>query len=130
LRGAVNILNKRGKTQIHELKLKVRGMENIANNTEKETAVLEAKPELIEPSMYQVVMHNDDYTPMEFVVAVLETFFYMDSVRATSIMHQVHLLGKAICGVFSKDVAETKVELVIDYARRHEHPLLCSIEAM
>jgi ATP-dependent Clp protease adaptor protein ClpS len=105
-------------------------MENIAITKEFETVVVEVQPLLKEPSMYQVVMHNDDFTPMEFVVGVLETFFYMDSVRATSIMHQVHMVGKAICGVFSKDVAETKVDLVIDYARRHEHPLLCSIEAM
>jgi ATP-dependent Clp protease adaptor protein ClpS len=89
----------------------------------------EVEPQLREPSLFQVVMHNDDFTPMEFVVTVLEAFFYMDTVRATSIMHQIHMTGKAICGVFSRDVAETKAELVVDYARRHEHPLLCSIEA-
>jgi ATP-dependent Clp protease adaptor protein ClpS len=89
----------------------------------------EAEPQLKEPSLFQVVMHNDDYTPMEFVVAVLEAFFYMDSMKAARMMQQIHVTGKAICGVFTKDVAETKAELVVDYARRHEHPLLCSIEA-
>lgn len=90
---------------------------------------LEAKPLLKQPAMYQVVMHNDDYTPMEFVVVVLERFFSMDATQAANVMFQVHTTGRAICGVYTKDVAETKVDLVIDYARRHEHPLLCSIEA-
>jgi ATP-dependent Clp protease adaptor protein ClpS len=96
---------------------------------ESESLVQEAKPELKQPSMYQVVMHNDDFTPMEFVVTVLESFFNMEQTKATSIMYEVHMAGKAACGVFTKDVAETKVEQVTDYARRHEHPLLCSIEA-
>ena len=89
----------------------------------------ELQIKLKEPSLYQVIMHNDDYTPMEFVVAVLKLFFSMDSAKATSLMYQVHMTGKAVCGVFTKDIAETKADQVIDYARRHEHPLLCSIEA-
>lgn len=92
-------------------------------------AVQEAKPLLKEPGLYQVVMYNDDFTTMEFVVEVLELFFNMDRAKATQVMYEVHISGKAICGVFSKDVAETKVEQVIDYARRHEHPLLCEVEA-
>jgi ATP-dependent Clp protease adaptor protein ClpS len=96
----------------------------------RELQVQEAKPLLKQPSLYQVVMHNDDFTPMEFVVAVLEMFFGMDSALATKTMYEVHTTGKAKCGVFSKDVAETKVDQVIEYARRHEYPLLCSLEAV
>lgn len=91
--------------------------------------VQDAKPQLKEPAMYRVLMHNDDFTPMEFVVAVLETFFSMDRIRATNVMYEVHTAGKAICGIFSRDVAETKVDQVMEYARRHDHPLLCSVEA-
>jgi len=96
----------------------------------KELMVQEAKPQLKQPSLYQVMLHNDDFTPMEFVVTVLENFFSMDRVKATQVMYEVHTAGKAVCGVFSRDVAETKMDQVIDYARMHEHPLLCSIEAV
>lgn len=95
-----------------------------------ELAVLEAKPQLKQPTLYQVVMHNDDFTPMEFVVAVLEVFFNMDRVKATQVMYDIHMTGKAVCGLFSKDVAETKVDQVMEYARRHEHPLRCNVEAV
>jgi ATP-dependent Clp protease adaptor protein ClpS len=95
-----------------------------------ELLVQEAKPKLKEPSQYKVIMHNDDFTPMEFVVAVLETFFNMERALATKIMYEIHIAGKAICGVYSKDVAETKADQVMEYARRHEHPLLCSIEVI
>jgi ATP-dependent Clp protease adaptor protein ClpS len=93
-----------------------------------ELQVLEARPQLKEPVMYRVMMHNDDYTPMEFVVVVLEVFFNMERTLATRTMYEVHTSGKAICGIFSKDVAETKVDQVMDYARMHDHPLLCSAE--
>jgi len=102
----------------------------IKTKTDTQIAVQEAKPLLKQPSMYQVIMHNDDFTPMEFVVAVLESFFDMDRNFATKVMYEVHTTGQAVCGVFSKDVAETKTEQVMDYARMHEHPLLCSIEAV
>jgi ATP-dependent Clp protease adaptor protein ClpS len=92
--------------------------------------MLEAKAEVKQPSMYQVFMHNDDFTPMEFVVAVLEMYFNMDRAIATNTMYQVHMKGKASCGVYTMDIAETKVDQVVHYARRHEHPLMCSIEAM
>ncbi len=92
--------------------------------------VQEAKPQLKQPALYQIVMHNDDFTPMEFVVVVLELFFNLERTTATRLMYEVHMTGKAICGIFSRDVAETKVDQVTDYARTHEHPLLCSIEAM
>jgi len=95
-----------------------------------ELQVREAKPLLKEPTMYQVIMHNDDFTPMEFVVTVLELFFSMDRTIATRTMYEVHTQGKAICGIFSKDVAETKVDQVINYARTHDHPLLCSLEVL
>lgn len=105
-------------------------MENIMLERDAEFLVEEAKPKVKEPSLYQIIMHNDDFTPMEFVVAVLEKFFGMESTRATSVMYEVHMAGKAACGIFTKDVAETKTEQVIDFARRHDHPLLCCIEAV
>jgi len=86
------------------------------------------KPQLRRPRMYKVVMMNDDYTPMDFVVHVLEAFFNMDREKATHVMLTVHTQGKAICGVYSRDVAETKAEQVNLYARQNEHPLLCEIE--
>ena len=82
------------------------------------------------PRMYQVVMLNDDFTPMEFVVEVLEVFFGMDREKATSVMLAVHTQGKAVCGIYSRDVAETKAAQVNQCARDHEHPLLCEIEAV
>lgn len=107
-------------------------MANTITDKDKNTDALiqEAKPLLKQPSMFQVVMHNDDFTPMEFVVAVLEKFFGMDAAKATNVMYQVHMTGRAVCGVYTKDVAETKVEQVIDYARKHDHPLLCNVEAV
>lgn len=91
-------------------------------------AVEEAKPEIKRPQMFKVLLINDDYTPMEFVVHVLETFFSMDRPTATHIMLNVHSKGKGLCGVFTRDVAETKVAQVNDYSRQHEHPLLCTME--
>ena len=88
----------------------------------------EVKPSIKEPALYKVIMHDDDFTPMEFVVAALEVFFNMEKIIATKIMHEVHKTGKAICGIYSRDIAETKVDRVTEYARRHEYPLLCSIE--
>lgn len=96
---------------------------------DQEQAVQAAKPKLKEPALYRVIMHNDDFTPMEFVVAVLELFFHLERAAATKIMYEVHMTGQAVCGVYSKDVAETKAGQVTDYARRYEHPLMCSIEA-
>ena len=80
------------------------------------------------PSMYKVLMLNDDYTPMEFVVHVLEKFFAMNRSNATRIMLHVHQRGVGVCGVFTYEVAESKVTAVIDYARRHQHPLQCTLE--
>lgn len=92
-------------------------------------AVQEEKPRLRRPPMYKVVMLNDDYTPMPFVVDVLQTFFSMSLEKATKVMLQVHHDGKAVCGVFTRDIAETKAALANQYARENEHPLLCEIEA-
>ncbi|MEM7539962.1 MAG: ATP-dependent Clp protease adapter ClpS [Pseudomonadota bacterium] len=91
-------------------------------------AVQEAKPKVKKPSLYKVIMLNDDYTPMEFVVHVLEQFFSLNRPTATRIMLEVHTRGKGVCGIFTHEVAETKVSQVNSYAREHEHPLLCTME--
>ena len=87
------------------------------------------EPKLEVPSMYNVVMLNDDFTPMEFVVEVLETFFNKDREAATRVMLTVHTMGKAICGSYTRDIAETKAAQVNQYARESQHPLLCEIES-
>ncbi|MGV3345068.1 ATP-dependent Clp protease adapter ClpS [Enterobacteriaceae bacterium LUAb1] len=84
--------------------------------------------ELKPPSMYKVVLNNDDYTPMEFVIDVLQKFFCYDTERATQLMLTVHYQGKAICGVYTAEVAETKVAIVNRYAKENQHPLLCTLE--
>ncbi len=91
-------------------------------------ALQESEPKLKKPPMYKVVLLNDDYTPMEFVVEILEDFFYMDRQRATQVMLMVHTQGKGVCGVFTKDIAETKAAQVNQYARESGHPLLAEIE--
>ncbi len=80
------------------------------------------------PPMYKVILCNDDYTPMDFVVSILQKFFGMNMERATQIMLTVHYKGKAVCGVFTAEIAETKVAQVNQYARQCEHPLLCTME--
>jgi ATP-dependent Clp protease adaptor protein ClpS len=91
-------------------------------------SVQEAKPELKKPPLYKVLLLNDDFTPMEFVVQVLETFFRMSREKATQIMLHVHTRGVGVCGVYTRDIAETKVSQVNDYSRSHQHPLLCTME--
>lgn len=88
----------------------------------------EEKTQVKPPSMYKVILNNDDYTPMDFVIEVLQKFFSMDLEKATQLMLTVHYEGKAICGTFTAEVAETKVAQVMMYAREHEHPLLCTME--
>ncbi len=90
--------------------------------------VEETKPQLKRPARFQVVLLNDDYTPMEFVVEILEQIFGMDRELAVRVMLKVHTEGKGVCGVFTREVAETKAEQVNQAAREHEHPLLCQIE--
>lgn len=93
-------------------------------------AVEEVRPALEKPPLYQVLLLNDDYTPMEFVVSVLETFFAMDRQKATQVMLHVHTRGKGVCGVFTREVAETKVTQVNEFSRSHQHPLLCTMEKL
>ena len=106
----------------------------LSNDDERYTddglSLEEAKPKLKKPSLYKVVMLNDDYTPMEFVVQVLEKFFGMDREKATKIMLEIHTAGKAVCGIFTQDVAETKADQVNQYAQENEHPLLCEVESV
>lgn len=91
--------------------------------------VQESEPELARPRMYKVLLLNDDFTPMEFVVHVLESYFGMPRHRATQVMLAVHTEGKGVCGLFTRDVAETKVTQVNEYSRHNQHPLLCTMEA-
>jgi ATP-dependent Clp protease adaptor protein ClpS len=91
-------------------------------------AVEEARPKVKQPPLYRVVLINDDYTPMEFVVNILESVFGMERTRATQVMLEVHTKGKGICGVYNFEIAETKVAQVMSIARQHQHPLLCTME--
>ena len=97
-------------------------------HVERTTVESETLPELQVPKKYKVLLLNDDYTPMEFVVDILKQFFHLPEERATQVMLCVHLEGRAVCGVYTRDVAETKVVRVNDYARLNQHPLLCSME--
>ena len=95
----------------------------------KDDSVLEAKKAKVKlPPMYKVLLLNDDYTPMEFVVVVLQKFFSMTRERATQVMLKVHRDGIGVCGVYPRDVAATKVQQVAAYSRRHQHPLQCVME--
>ena len=95
-----------------------------------DSVVLERRPQkTAPPQMYQVVMLNDDYTPMEFVIVVLQEYFSKDRETATQIMLKIHHEGRGVCGVYTKDVAATRVELVLAAARRGGHPLQCILEA-
>jgi ATP-dependent Clp protease adaptor protein ClpS len=98
------------------------------NDRDDGLALKEARPEIKEPPLYKVVLMNDDYTPMEFVVMLLETLFGMDREKATRIMLHVHTQGKGVCGIYTHEIAETKVAQVNEYSRRYQHPLLCNME--
>ena len=91
-------------------------------------AVATIEPKLKKPPLYRVIIFNDDYTPMEFVVYVLQTFFGIDRDKATEIMLAIHTRGKGVCGIFTKEVAETKSAQVNNFARENEHPLISEIE--
>lgn len=93
-------------------------------------ALQEAPTTLKRPPQYHVLLLNDDYTPMEFVVEILERFFSMTREQSTRTMLQVHKEGKAVCGVFTREIAETKVSSVNDYARSSQHPLLCTMDVV
>ncbi|MBL6735370.1 MAG: ATP-dependent Clp protease adapter ClpS [Shewanellaceae bacterium] len=102
-------------------------MSHVYDVQEKNEQVVE-KEALKVPNFYKVVLNNDDYTPMDFVVEVLRKFFSMDEEQAQQVMLKIHHHGKAICGVYSRDIAETKCDITNSFAREHQHPLLCSIE--
>lgn len=97
-------------------------------NKDDTGVVLKTREKTKKPAMYKVLMLNDDYTPMEFVIHVLERFFNKTHQQATDIMLQVHQRGVGVCGVFTYEVAETKVAQTMDLARQHQHPLQCTIE--
>ena len=103
----------------------------LGDNPEKDAALdtlLKPKPKTKKPNMYKVVLLNDDYTPMDFVIHILEKFFAKSRTEATEIMLHVHRRGVGICGIFTYEIAETKVMQVMDYARSHEQPLQCTME--
>lgn len=117
-----------GKHEKLLLRLSKEGDDSVTDH-EGSVAVAESEPQLKKPSMYQVVLLNDDYTPMEFVVEILETFFYMNREKATQVMLTVHTQGKGVCGIFTRDIAETKAAQVNQYSRDNQHPLMAEIEA-
>jgi ATP-dependent Clp protease adaptor protein ClpS len=102
--------------------------EQSEHHSNLDLAVEEARPRLKKPPLYRVVLLNDDFTPMEFVVEVLEGIFGMQRTRATQVMLEVHTKGKGICGVYSFEIAETKVAQVLNTAKQQQHPLLCTME--
>ena len=104
------------------------GTEESIEDNGTAVVVEEVKPELKKPPLYRVIIFNDDYTPMEFVVYVLQTFFAIDRDKATQIMLEVHTHGKGVCGIFTKEVAETKSSQVNNFSRESEHPLISEIE--
>ena len=101
---------------------------NNQNNETQKGLLLESQPKIKKPSMYNVILLNDDYTPMEFVVAVLEKVFNKKQEEATQIMLHVHKNGIGVCGTFTYEVAESKCKIVIDMAKKNEHPLQCTME--
>ncbi|WP_411831863.1 ATP-dependent Clp protease adapter ClpS [Pseudoxanthomonas mexicana] len=98
------------------------------NDRDTGLLVQTGKPEVMPPPLYQVLLLNDDYTPMDFVVVVLQQFFGMDLERATQVMLHVHTRGRGVCGVYSREVAESKVAQVNEFSRINQHPLLCTME--
>lgn len=102
--------------------------QHLSHAHDGDSLVQEAQPALKPPPLYKVVLLNDDFTPMDFVVEILMTFFGMDEEKATQVMLHVHTRGVGVCGIFSRDVAETKVRLVNDHSRQHQHPLLCEMQ--
>ena len=98
-------------------------------NQEREGNVLEVEKVILKPPpLYKVMLLNDDYTPMDFVVVVLQTVFAMSRERATQVMLQIHREGMGVCGTYTREVAAAKVDQVLDIARRHQHPLQCTME--
>ena len=94
------------------------------------TSILESEPLTKKPNLYRVIILNDDFTPMEFVVFILQSFFGMDKDKATQIMLAVHTNGKGVCGIFTKEVAETKSQQINNFAKENEHPLVTDVEEL
>lgn len=101
--------------------------ENIIN-IEREKQLELRRQKTAPPPMYKVMLNNDDYTPMDFVVEILQKFFSMDTEKANQLMLTVHYHGKAVCGIYTAEIAETKVMQVNQYSRKHQHPLMCTME--
>ncbi len=102
--------------------------DHFKENENGELVTQEGRPKLKKPPLYKVLLLNDDYTPMDFVVEVLKAYFHMSEEKATQIMLHVHTRGVGVCGVFTREIAETKVAQVNEHARAHQHPLLCTME--
>ena len=127
--GTCNI--KSSNLELHNLVIKTRNSQNEGEgegDNEAGFVTITEKPKLKQPPLYKVILINDDYTPMDFVVDVLRAFFDLNAEKATQIMLKVHTEGKGVCGVYSKDIAETKAAQVNDYSKECEQPLLCSVE--
>ena len=123
--------NKSSNSELHNLVIETRNSQNEGEeegDNEAGFATITEKPKLKHPPLYKVVLINDDYTPMDFVVDVLRAFFDLNAEKATQIMLKVHTEGKGVCGVYSKDIAETKAAQVNDYSKECDQPLLCSVE--
>jgi len=103
-------------------------MPNLPEHDDGNLLLEHAKPKVKPPKRYQVVLMNDDYTPMEFVVDVLQRFFGLDELKANAVMLAVHHDGKGVCGIFSREVAEMKVQQVNSFSRENKHPLMCQLE--
>ena len=101
---------------------------NPEHDHDHSVALAPARPEIKPPPMYRVLLLNDDFTPMDFVVEVLQMFFGMNREKATQVMLHVHTRGQGVCGVFTREIAETKVEQVNEFSKTHLHPLLCTME--
>ena len=98
------------------------------HENEQGVALAPSRPEVAPPPLYQVMLLNDDYTPMDFVITVLQNFFAMDLEKATQVMLHVHTRGRGVCGTYTREVAETKVAQVNEFSRMNQHPLLCTME--
>jgi len=124
---ALNDMVSRTKAPISNVRLQA-GDEDGVGNDRGTSVITRTKPKTKRPNLYRVLLLNDDYTPMEFVIHVLERFFQKDREAATRIMLHVHKHGVGECGVYTYEVAETKVTQVMDFARQHQHPLQCVME--
>jgi len=115
-------------THVDSLKIVASSDDDDQNDDTDIGVVTRTKPQTDKPKQYKVLLLNDDYTPMEFVVHVLRSFFQMDTDEATRVMLHVHQKGFGVCGIFTYEVAETKVTQVMDFARKNDHPLQCTLE--